>query len=186
MPSQPWLLCTFMHTCLILWLTNKNCYNEYCLLSILCPSLQNDNTISSWKCSSSNISIYYFVFVIMISGWSGGAKVRCILRHQGAQLILAYSWTRPAILVAGKGRGECFYFFCFFLFIPVLYLSCYFLWSPLLIILSLFSLSLGDDTKWPTRVDVSFNPNTNCYKYYYSLSFLTQWQYHLFMEMLWK
>ena len=29
--------------------------------------------------------------------------------------------------------------------------------SPLL---SLFSLSLGDDTKWPTRVDVLLNPNT--------------------------
>ena len=47
------------------------------------------------------------------------AKVSFILRHQGAQLILAYSWARPAILVAGKGRGGCFYFFCFFTFIPV-------------------------------------------------------------------
>ena len=27
-------------------------------------------------------------------------------------------------------------------------------------LLSLFSLSLGDDTKWPSRVDVSLNPNT--------------------------
>ena len=42
-----------------------------------------------------------------------------ILRHRGAQLILAYSWARPAILVAAKGRGGCFYFFCFFTFIPV-------------------------------------------------------------------
>ena len=25
----------------------------------------------------------------------------------GVQLILAYSWAKPAILVAGKGRGEC-------------------------------------------------------------------------------
>ena len=52
-------------------------------------------------------------------GWSGGAKVSCILRHRGVQLILAYSRTRLAILVAGKGRGDCFYFFCFFTFIPV-------------------------------------------------------------------
>ena len=51
-------------------------------------------------------------------GWSGGAKVSCILCHQGVQLILAYSWARPAILVAGKGR-EVIYFFCFFTFIPV-------------------------------------------------------------------
>ena len=41
-------------------------------------------------------------------GWSGGAKVSCILPHQGVQPILAYSWARPAILVAGKGRGGTF------------------------------------------------------------------------------
>ena len=28
------------------------------------------------------------------------------LHHPGVQLILAYSWARPAILAAGKGRGE--------------------------------------------------------------------------------
>ena len=42
------------------------------------------------------------------SGWSGGAKVLCILHHRGVQLILAYSWARPAILVVGKGRGGMF------------------------------------------------------------------------------
>ena len=36
-------------------------------------------------------------------------KVSCILRHLGVQLILAYSWARPAILVAGKGRGGMFF-----------------------------------------------------------------------------
>ena len=46
-------------------------------------------------------------------GWSGGAKVSCILRHRGIQLILAYSWTRPAILVAGKRRGGMFLFLHF-------------------------------------------------------------------------
>ena len=51
--------------------------------------------------------------------WSGVAKVTCILCHRGIQLILANSWARLAILVAGRGRGECFYFFCFFPFIPV-------------------------------------------------------------------
>ena len=53
------------------------------------------------------------------SGWSGVAKVPCILRHRCLQLRLAYSWARPTILVAGKGRGACLYFFCFFAFIPV-------------------------------------------------------------------
>ena len=42
-------------------------------------------------------------------GWLGGAKVLCISRHRGVQLILAYSWARPAILVAGKGRGGMFF-----------------------------------------------------------------------------
>ena len=51
--------------------------------------------------------------------WSGGAKVLCILRHRGIQLILAYSWAKPAILVAGKGKGGMFFYFCFFTFIPV-------------------------------------------------------------------
>ena len=60
------------------------------------------------------------VFISSVSwGWLGVAKVSCILRHWGVQLILAYNWARLVILVAGKGRGECFYFFPFFPFIPV-------------------------------------------------------------------
>ena len=52
--------------------------------------------------------------------WLGVVKVLCILHHWGLQLILAYSRARPAILVAGKGRGGMFfYFFCFYTFIPV-------------------------------------------------------------------
>ena len=41
-------------------------------------------------------------------GWFGVAKVSCILRNRGVQLRLAYSWARPAILVAGKGRWGMF------------------------------------------------------------------------------
>ena len=41
------------------------------------------------------------------------------LTSPGRPTVLAYSWARPAILVAGKGRGGCFYFFCFFTFISV-------------------------------------------------------------------
>ena len=44
--------------------------------------------------------------------WSGGAKV-CILCHRGVQLMLAYIWARPAIIVAGKGRGGMFLFLLF-------------------------------------------------------------------------
>ena len=84
-------------------------------------------------------------------GWLGEAKVSC-----------NWYW-----LTVGQGllslqqikvEGECFYF-CFFTFIhfpfspvPLFHLLNY--------LLSLFSLSLGDDTKWPTRVDVSLNPNS--------------------------
>ena len=76
-------------------------------------------------------------------GWLGVAKVSCILCHRGVQLILAYSWARPAILVAGEGRGGMFLFLMFLHF-----QSCSSFFSvPLFRLLYLFSLSLGDDTK---------------------------------------
>ena len=54
----------------------------------------------------------------LLWGWLGEAKVSCIYITSGVQLILAYSWARPAVLVAGKRvKGEDFYFFCFFTFI---------------------------------------------------------------------
>ena len=91
----------------------------------------------------------------------GGAKVSCILCHRGVQLILAYSWARPAILVVGKGSEVMFLFRLFLHFhscssffpVPLFHLFCY-------LFCRFFSHSLGDDTKWPTRVDVSLNPNT--------------------------
>ena len=75
----------------------------------------------------------------------GGVKVSCVLCHRGVQLILAYSWARPAILVAGVGREVMFLFLLFLHF-----QSCSSFFSVplfLLSLLSLFSLSLGDDTK---------------------------------------
>ena len=76
------------------------------------------------------------------TGWSGGAKVSCILCHRGVQLILAYSWARPAILVAGKGREVMFLFLLFLHFhscssffpVPLFHLFCYLfcLFSPFL------------------------------------------------------
>ena len=53
------------------------------------------------------------LFSLKKRGWSGVAMVLCILRHRGVQLKLAYSWARPAILVAGKGRGGMFLFLLF-------------------------------------------------------------------------
>ena len=51
--------------------------------------------------------------------WACCVRLHNILRHRGVQLILAYGWARPAVLVAGKDRGGMFYFFRFFTFIPV-------------------------------------------------------------------
>ena len=82
------------------------------------------------------------LFNCQILGWSGGAKVLCILHHRGVQLILAYSWARPAILVVGKGRGGMFLFLLFLHFyscssffpVPLFHLlySLFYLFSPFL------------------------------------------------------
>ena len=62
-------------------------------------------------------------------GWLGVAKVSCILRHKGVQLILAYSWARPVVHVEGKGRGGMFLFLLFLpfhscsSFFPVAFIS---------------------------------------------------------------
>ena len=80
-----------------------------------------------------------------VKGWSGVAKVSCILRHWGIQLIFAHSWARPAIIVAGKCKAEIFIFLMFLHFhsgssffpVPLFHLLFY-----------LFFPFLWDDTKW--------------------------------------
>ena len=79
----------------------------------------------------------------MLRGPLVSTYVLCILRHRVVQLILAYSRARPAILVAGKGRGGMFLFLLLLFF----FLPCPSLSSTLLSLLSLFSFFLGDDTK---------------------------------------
>ena len=73
-------------------------------------SYQFSNQLALWfrKISEKKKS-----FKMATMGWSGVAMVSCILRHRGVQLKLAYSWARPAILVAGKGRGGMFLFLLF-------------------------------------------------------------------------
>ena len=80
------------------------------------------------------------------AGWLGEAKVFCSFCHRGAQLILAYSWTGPAVLAAGKGRGGMFLFLLFFHFLSFPSFFPISL-SPPQLSVSLFSLSPGDDTK---------------------------------------
>ena len=96
-------------------------------------------SLSFISCTISSISFLPFSGRY---GWSGGAKVSCIVCHRGVQLILAYSWARPAILVAGKGREVMFLFLLFLHFhscssffpVPLFHLFCYLfcLFSPFL------------------------------------------------------
>ena len=81
----------------------------------------------------------------------------CILRHRASN----WYW-----LTVGQGllslqqvmvEGDLFISSVSSLSFIFLFLPCPSLSS---LLLSLFSLSLGDDTKWPTRVDMSLNPNT--------------------------
>ena len=92
------------------------------------------------SCSSFFPVPLFHLLYSLFWGWSGGAKVLCILHHRGVQLILAYSWARPAILVVGKGRGGMFLFLLFLHFhscssffpVPLFHLLYYlfYLFSP--------------------------------------------------------
>ena len=62
-------------------------------------------------------------------------------------------------------QGECFYFSVSSLSFLLLFLPCPSLSSPVPSLLSLFSLSLRDDTKWPSRVDVVVKPHHSPKKY---------------------
>ena len=81
-------------------------------------------------------------------GCSGVEKVLCILRHRGVQLILAYSWARPAILVAGKGIGvDVFISSVSSLSFLFLFLPCPSLFNLLYYLFCLFSPSLWETTQ---------------------------------------
>ena len=88
-------------------------------------------------------------FRCILCGWLGVAKMSCNSRHWGVQLIFAYSWGMRGIFFTSSVSSISFI---------SLFLPCRVLSSPLPSLLCLFSLSLGDDTKWPRRVDVSLNP----------------------------
>ena len=65
--------------------------------------------LTNFDCKHSHSPWVYRIVGIYVHS----AKVLCILHHWGVQLILAYSWARPAILVVGKGRGGMFLFLLF-------------------------------------------------------------------------
>lgn len=85
-------------------------------------------------------------------GWGKGVMY---LLASGHSVEIGLQWTRPAVLAAG-GEGGLSLFLLFLYFI-LFYLPLSF---TLLLLLSLFSLSLGNGMKWPIRVDILFNNNT--------------------------
>ena len=91
---------------------------------------------------------------LRVVGWG---KDVVYLASPGVQLILAYSWARPAVLAAGKVEGDCFYFFCFFTIIHFHLSIVPSLSSPLLSLLSLFSLSLSPFL-WETTNKIQNEP----------------------------
>ena len=123
---------------------------------------QESFVAESWNISPRTLSSIKFIQMMihvifsLLQGWSDVAKVSCILRHRGGQLILAFSWLRPAILVAGKGRGGMFLFLLFISLIPVP-LSSLFLTFVSSTISSLFSPFLWD----PAQNDPQGSLNTN-------------------------
>ena len=87
-------------------------------------------------------------------GWCEGVLYLTSPRHPTDIVILAYSFARPALLVAGKGRGGMFLFLHFhscssFFSVPFFHFFYYLFY--------LFSIFLWETTQ---RVDVSLNPNT--------------------------
>ena len=85
--------------------------------------------------------IFIYLYIFVVGGWVvRSCHVSFVTR--GVQLILADSWARPAILVAGKGREVMFLFLlnlhfhsCFSFFpVPTFHLFCYLfcLFSPFL------------------------------------------------------
>ena len=102
-----------MNIDIFLFLHENICFGY--TIEVICQRCSNEYNITF----SPRNRINNYLDILLIRGWFDVAKVLYILCHRDIQLILAYCWARLAILIAGKGRGECFYFFCFFPFIPV-------------------------------------------------------------------
>ena len=128
---------------------------------LLICSFNEDSNQPAHSCSPIRDFIFH-IKKFCIFGLGGRVVRRCRVSYVtwGVQLILAYSSARPAVLAAGKRRGGNVFISSVSLLSFLFFFPCPTLSSTLLSLLSLFSLSLGDDTKRPTRVDVSLNPNT--------------------------
>ena len=87
--------------------------------------------------------------------WSAEKIISRFNNNQRKSVWVVWWWEGLSILEAGEGRAHVTFFFCFCTVI------CLLSYLPLLALLSLFTLSLGDDTKWPTSVNVSQTNKTS-------------------------
>ena len=95
------------------------------------------DTILSWRFDHEIFSMVILSLPLIQEG-----QLSVFGSHWGVQLTLSYSWTRPAILVAGKGRWGMFLFLLFLYFhfcssffpVTLFHLLCYlfYLFSPFL------------------------------------------------------
>ena len=84
----------------------------YCIAYIL-QQMRDGGIFFYFLCFTVICFSLSLICLSLSSGWLAEAKVSCILCYQGIQLILAYSWARPATLAAGGGRGGMFLLFLF-------------------------------------------------------------------------
>ena len=131
-----------------------SCFQPLSCWTRICPTFANSvdpDQLASEEANWSGSALFAIQYVNSYQkGWSGGAKVLCILHHWGVLLILAYSWARPAILVVGKGRGEMFLFLLFLHFLHFLSCSSFFpvpLFHLLYSLFYLFSPFLWETTQ---------------------------------------
>ena len=133
--------------------------------------------ISVLRCTASHVDLVC-EDMMACKATQSGQSLHCPVMycHCGESVVYLTSLGRPtdiglqfgnALLSLQQVRveGEWFISSVSLLSFLFLFLSCPSLSSPLL---SLFSLSLGDDIKRPTRVEVSFTPNTinmHCHKW---------------------
>ena len=132
----------------IIFLCKDFFYNNYSFILIF-PPVTCLVSFQSHKYNCIKFLLYHLYYLCHNLDYRGEKSqlknlIQCILRHRCVQLILAYIWARPAILVAGKGKGGMFIFLLFLHFHSC---SSFFPVPLFHLLYSLFSHSLGDDTK---------------------------------------
>ena len=86
---------------------------------MLLPVYLSKNCLVNGKQCRPWFFVIHLVLPLVQQGWLGVGKVSCILRHQGVQLNLAYSWQGLLSFWQVGVEGNVFIFFYFFPLIPV-------------------------------------------------------------------